>query len=47
VPLHWPAYDCSGATSFVLYAAGLLGPEALNSTGLENYGQPGARDYRA
>jgi len=37
----WPAYDCSGATSFVLYAAGLLGPDALNSTGLEGYGQPG------
>ncbi len=37
----WPAYDCSGATSFVLYAAGLLGPSALDSTGLESYGQPG------
>ncbi len=37
----WPAYDCSGATSFVLYAAGLMSPEALNSTGLESYGQPG------
>jgi hypothetical protein len=38
----WPSYDCSGATSFVLYAAGLLGPTALDSTELENYGQPGA-----
>jgi 3D (Asp-Asp-Asp) domain-containing protein len=37
----WPAYDCSGATSFVLYAAGLMGPAALDSTGLESYGQPG------
>jgi 3D (Asp-Asp-Asp) domain-containing protein len=37
----WPAYDCSGATSFVLYAAGLNGPNALDSTGLESYGQPG------
>ncbi len=37
----WPAYDCSAATSFVLYAAGLLGPTALDSTELENYGQPG------
>jgi 3D (Asp-Asp-Asp) domain-containing protein len=37
----WPAYDCSGATSFVLYGAGLMGPEALSSTGLESYGQPG------
>ena len=37
----WAAYDCSGATSFVLYAAGLMGPEALDSTGLESYGLPG------
>ena len=37
----WPAYDCSGAVSFVLYGAGLLGPDALDSTGLENYGLPG------
>ena len=37
----WPAYDCSGATSLVLYAAGLLGPTALDSTELESYGQPG------
>jgi 3D (Asp-Asp-Asp) domain-containing protein len=37
----WPAYDCSGATSFVLYVVGLLGPNALDSTGLESYGLPG------
>lgn len=38
----WPAYDCSGATSFLLYAAGLLeGAEALDSTQLEGYGEPG------
>jgi 3D (Asp-Asp-Asp) domain-containing protein len=37
----WPAYDCSGATSFVLYAAGLLGADALDSTGLESYGRHG------
>jgi hypothetical protein len=37
----WPAYDCSGATSFLLYAGGLMGPNALDSTGLETYGQPG------
>jgi 3D (Asp-Asp-Asp) domain-containing protein len=37
----WPAYDCSGATSFVLYAARLLGSSALDSTGLESYGLPG------
>jgi 3D (Asp-Asp-Asp) domain-containing protein len=37
----WPAYDCSGAVSLVLYGAGLLGPNALDSTGLESYGLPG------
>jgi 3D (Asp-Asp-Asp) domain-containing protein len=37
----WPAYDCSGATSFVLYGAGMLGASALDSTGLESYGLPG------
>jgi 3D (Asp-Asp-Asp) domain-containing protein len=37
----WPAYDCSGATSLLLYAAGLLGSTALDSTELESYGQPG------
>jgi hypothetical protein len=41
----WPAYDCSGATSFVLYAAGLLGPGALDSTGLETYGLAGAGQW--
>jgi len=38
---RWPAYDCSGATSFVLYAAGLLDSNALDSSGLESYGLPG------
>jgi hypothetical protein len=37
----WPAYDCSGATSFVLYAAGVLGPTALDPTELESFGLPG------
>jgi 3D (Asp-Asp-Asp) domain-containing protein len=37
----WPAYDCSGATSFVLYAAGLLGPNAETSAQLGSYGAPG------
>jgi 3D (Asp-Asp-Asp) domain-containing protein len=37
----WPAYDCSGATSFVLYMAGLLGATAETSSGLESYGLPG------
>jgi 3D (Asp-Asp-Asp) domain-containing protein len=37
----WPAYDCSGATSFLLYAAGLLGPNAETSGQLEDYGLAG------
>ena len=37
----WPAYDCSGGVSFVLYGAGLLGTTALDSTELESYGLPG------
>jgi 3D (Asp-Asp-Asp) domain-containing protein len=37
----WPAYDCSGATSFVLYVAGLLSATAETSTELESYGLPG------
>lgn len=37
----WPAYDCSGAVSFVLHGAGLLGSSALDSTGLESYGLRG------
>ena len=37
----WPGYDCSGATSFVLYAAGLLGPTAETSGELEGYGLAG------
>lgn len=38
---QWPAYDCSGATSYVLYKAGLLGPSPLVSGQFETYGQPG------
>ncbi|MHB1837750.1 MAG: 3D domain-containing protein [Solirubrobacteraceae bacterium] len=35
-------YDCSGSTSFVLYAAGVLHADyAPDSTGLETWGQPG------
>jgi pilus assembly protein CpaE len=34
----WPAYDCSGATSFLLYAAGLRGVNATDSSGLEGFG---------
>ena len=37
----WPAYDCSGATSFALYMADLLGATAETSTGFESYGLPG------
>ena len=38
----WPAYDCSGATSFLLYAAHLLSPTPLDSSELETYGRPGS-----
>jgi hypothetical protein len=34
-------YDCSGATSFVLYHAGVLGPWAQVAAQLESYAQPG------
>ena len=37
----WPAYDCSGATSFVLYEAGLFGASAETSAGFESYGLAG------
>jgi hypothetical protein len=40
----WPAYDCSGATSFVLHAAGLIG-SATNSTGRESWGVPGSSNW--
>jgi len=40
----WPAYDCSGATSFVLYAAHLIGA-ATDSTGLESWGVPGQGNW--
>ena len=35
------AYDCSSAVSYVLHAARVLGPSALDSTGLASYGLPG------
>jgi peptidoglycan hydrolase-like protein with peptidoglycan-binding domain len=39
-----PGYDCSGAVSFVLHAAGLLSsPE--DSTGLESFGSAGAGQW--
>jgi hypothetical protein len=38
----WPAYDCSGSTSYVLWKAGLRGIYATDSTGLESYGDPGS-----
>jgi len=37
----WPAYDCSGAVSFVLYQAGLHGPSPDVSGTLESWGLPG------
>ena len=42
-------YDCSGATSYVLWGAGLgqsvLGGSPQDSTGLESVGQPGAGQW--
>jgi hypothetical protein len=40
-----PAYDCSSAVSYLLHAARLLGPYALDSTGLAAYGLPGPGRY--
>ena len=40
-----PAYDCSSAVSFLLHAAGYLGPDALDSTALESYGEAGPGRY--
>ncbi len=40
----WPAYDCSGATSFVLHAANLIGA-ATDSTGLESWGVQGSSNW--
>jgi hypothetical protein len=37
----WPAYDCSGSVSYVLYKAALHGPIADVSGTLEQWGQPG------
>jgi 3D (Asp-Asp-Asp) domain-containing protein len=37
----WPAYDCSGTVSYVLYRAGLHGTWPDDSTGLESWGLPG------
>jgi len=38
----WPAYDCSGSVSYVLYEAGLHNPQADVSGTLEAWGAPGA-----
>jgi hypothetical protein len=35
------AYDCSGATSYLLHAAGLFGDYAQTSGQLESFGEPG------
>ena len=37
----WPAYDCSGTVSYVLYKAGLHSVNADVSGTLESWGQPG------
>jgi 3D (Asp-Asp-Asp) domain-containing protein len=41
----WPAYDCSGSTSYVLYKAGLHSVNAQVSGELENWGEPGPGKY--
>jgi hypothetical protein len=37
----WPAYDCSGSSSYVLYKAGLFSVNAEDSSEMETYGSPG------
>ena len=37
-------YDCSGAVSYILHAAGLLG-SPMDTTALANWGQPGGGKY--
>ena len=37
----WPAYDCSGTVSYVLYKAGLHSVNPDDSTELESWGDPG------
>lgn len=39
------AYDCSSATSFVLFAAGLHGAQADDSSGLEGWGLQGLGNW--
>jgi len=40
-----PGYDCSSAVSYVLHAGGVLGPNALVSGDLANWGLPGPGRY--
>jgi hypothetical protein len=41
-----PGYDCSSATSFLLYYAGILGgSEALDSEGLAKWGEEGSGEW--
>jgi len=40
-----PAYDCSSSVSYVLHWGGVLGANALDSTELESYGEPGPGRY--
>ncbi len=40
-----PGYDCSSAVSYVLHAGGALGPSALVSGDLANWGLPGPGQY--
>jgi hypothetical protein len=39
------AYDCSSAVSYLLHWGGVLGANAMDSTELESYGQPGPGRY--
>jgi 3D (Asp-Asp-Asp) domain-containing protein len=41
----WPAYDCSGSTSYVLYKAGLHSVNAQISGELESWGEAGPGKY--
>jgi hypothetical protein len=40
-----PAYDCSSAVSYLLHWGAVLGTNALDSTDLESYGDPGPGKY--
>lgn len=41
----WPAYDCSGSVSYVLYKAGLMSSTALVAQEFESWGDAGAGQW--